>query len=177
MKNFLLSLALFLVAELHAQVNYPVFPKSKKQNKHFFSNTYTSFGANIGLYKGEAAADGTTLYDGSAAHFGISQCIKNRFVLHSLLSLAYGTGIKKPDGNILSLGFCLGAAYFFQKSFSGFGVSGTLSNYGNATHNAIHLVYAKTNKKIYNCYEIGGGFAEKNYFFNVGVKIGVLVYK
>lgn len=177
MKNFLLSLSLFLVAELHAQTNCPIFPKSKKQNHHFWGNTYTSFGANGGLYKGAAAADGTTLFDGSAAHLGVSQSVKNRLVLHSLLSFAHGTGIKKSDGNSLSIGFCLGTTYFFQKSFSGFGVSGTLSNYGEAMHNAIHLVYAKSNRKIYNYYEIGGGFVGKNYFVNAGVKIGVRVYK
>ena len=177
MKNLLLFLSIFLVSELYGQANCPIFPKSKKNNNRFWGNTYTSFGANIGLYKGEAAADGTTHYDGTAAHLGISQSIKKRFASHASLSFAHGTGIAIQDGNVLNLGISLGAAYFFQKSFSGFGISATLSNYGAATHNAIHLVYAKTNKKIYNCYEIGGGFAGKNYFVNIGVKIGILVYR
>jgi hypothetical protein len=176
MKNLLIYLSLALITNLYAQTNCPIFPKAKKQNNHFFGNTYTTFGANTGLYKGKPAADGSTMFSGNTAHLGVSQCFKKRFVTHTLLSFAHRSIISNDRGG-LSIGFYLGATYFFQKSFSGFGIAGTLSNYGELTHNAIHLVYPKNNKKTYNYYEIGGGFIGKNYFVNLGIKVGVLVFK
>jgi hypothetical protein len=176
MKNLLIFLSLLLVTKLYAQPNCPIFPKAKKQNNHFWSSTYTTFGANTGLYKGKPAADGSTIFSGTTVHLGVSQCFKKRLVTHTLLSFAQGSVISN-DAEGLSIGFYLGATYFFKKSFSGYGVAGTLNGYGEQTHHAIHLVYAKNNRKTYGYYELGGGFIGKNYFVNFGVKVGILVFK
>ena len=175
MKNLVFILVFALAMESYAQVNCPIFPKAKKKDSHFFSNTYTTFGANLGYYKGEMDINGKTIHPAGTAHLGISQCFKRRFVSHTLLSFAHGANISDSEG--LGIGFLLGADYFFKQSFSGFGIGASLSSYGQGAQQTFHFIYATKNQKNFNAYYLGSGFWNKNYFLTVGIKIGVLVFK
>ena len=169
MKNLVFIFVLVLATEVSAQVNCPIFPKAKKQNTHLLGNTYTSLSLQAGMNKGKIALDGTRFYAAFIGSFGVTQCIKKRTVTHTFLSFEYYDG--------LNIGGFFGVDYFFKESFSGLGLGASVSGYGTAPYTALNLVYGKKDKKYFNAYYLGGGFVGKNYFFALGMKIGVLVFK
>lgn len=175
MKNLTLIFILLLGLETRAQVNCPIFPKAKKQYTHFFGNTYTSFGGDLNYFRRKVTNDSTATSSAVMAHLGVSQCFKKRLVTHTLLSFARGKSINASEG--LSIGFLLGADYFFKQSFTGFGIGASLSAYGEGTHKTFHLIYTNKNKKFFNAYQFNAGFVGKNYFIGIGAKFGVLVFR
>lgn len=175
MKNLIFIFALALATEVSAQVNCPIFPKAKKQNTHFFSRTYTTLAVQAGVYNGKIITNSMSIDPAYIGSFGITQCIKTKVVTHTFLSFAHGDAIGTSEG--LAIGGFFGIDYFFKEAFSGFGMGASVSGYGTSAHNALNLVYGKKDKKYFNSYYLGGGFVNKNYFFSIGMKIGVLVFK
>ena len=169
MKNLILLFTLLFGFEMRAQINCPIFPKAKKQNTHFFSGTYTSLALQAGMNERKTTLDKPRFYFAAIGSFGVTQCIKKRIVTHTLLSFEYYDG--------LNIGGFFGVDYFFKESFSGFGMGASISGYGTAAYKALNLVYGKKDRKFFNAYYLGGGFVGENYFFAIGMKIGVLVFR
>ena len=169
MKNLILLFTLLFGFEMRAQINCPIFPKAKKQNTHFFSGTYTSLSAQAGIYEGKTISNSMSVHPLYIGSFGVTQCIKKRIVTHTLLSFEYYDG--------LNIGGLFGVDYFFKESFSGFGAGASISGYGTSAYKALNLVYGKRDRKFFNAYYLGGGFVGENYFFAIGIKIGVLVFR
>lgn len=169
MKNLILLFTILLSFETKAQVNCPIFPKAKKQKTHFFSGTYTSLALQAGMNERKRNLNQPRFYFAAIGSFGVTQCIKKRIVTHTLLSF------ESYDG--LNIGGLFGVDYFFKESFSGFGMGASISGYGTSAYKAMNLVYGKKDRKFFNAYYLGGGFVGEKYFFSIGMKVGVLVFR
>ncbi len=181
MKYFIIFLLMLAHGIGIAQDGCNIFPKTKKAYRAkspFLSNIFLE--ASVDVLTGyDKSVDGFTNVYLIPFHLGVAQKIKRRVVLH----LALGGGVIAEEGrrgrNSIGSGK-IGIDYFFKNSMEGFGIGvyghGIDFFDGGVSIPMLHLMYAKSSKKLFNQYHLSAYPFAEGVVLGFGVSVGYKAY-